>query len=253
MPQAPQVPFQLTPQQQADVDAVLRNWEQRSAKISTLKCNFKMWEYDSVFGPADKPKKESSGSIKYVRPDKGFYKVDGAEGEHWISDGKSIYELNHTKKQLIERKLPPELQGKAISDGPLPFIFGIEAEKVKHRYFVRVITPQGSKGQIWLEAYPKYRQDAANFQRIEVILAEADFLPFAVQLYLPNGKSRTVYRFSDFSVNNPLDNVGNLFSAKPRTPFGYQHVVEEAPDVQTAPPSQGPGTQATLPGTGVRK
>jgi TIGR03009 family protein len=254
MPPAPQVPFQLSPQQQNDVDVVLRAWEQRSAKISTLKCNFKIWEYDNVFGPADKPKKENKGTIRYVRPDKGEYKVEGPEGEHWISTGKAIFEMNHPKKQLIERRLPPELQGKAISDGPLPFIFGIEAEKVKYRYFVRVITPAESKGQIWLEAYPKFRQDAANFQRIEVILSETDFLPFAVQLYLPNGKNRTVYRFSETVVNSHIDNFLGFFSQTPRTPFGYQRIVEEAPQVQTAPPETGQvPPQATLPGSGVRK
>jgi TIGR03009 family protein len=222
-----------------------------------LKCNFRIWEYDSVFGPANQPKKEGKGSIKYVRPDKGEYKVEGPDGEHWFSNGKAIYEMNHSKKQLIERRLPPELQGKAISDGPLPFIFGVEAEKVKQRYFVRIITPTEAKGQVWLEAYPKFRQDAANFQRIEIILTENDLLPFAVQLYLPNGKNRTVYRFNDISVNNPLDNILGFFNGTPRTPFGYQHIVEEAPDVQTAPAVSAPTgqrpMQATLPQPGIRK
>lgn len=216
-----------------------------------------MWEYDNVFGPADKPKKESNGTINYIRPDKGEYKVDGSDGEHWKSDGKAIYEVNHTKKQLIVRPLPPELQGKAISDGPLPFVFGVEAEKVKHRYFVRVITPPESKGQIWLEAYPKYRQDAANFQRIEIILSEADLLPFAVQLYLPNGKSRTVYRFSETKVNNPIGGFMNIFNGPARTPFGYQRIVEEAPEVQAAPAASAPTgqrpAQAALPAPGLRK
>ena len=37
------------------MDAVLIRWEKSNRSVTTLACGFKMWEYDSVFGPADGP------------------------------------------------------------------------------------------------------------------------------------------------------------------------------------------------------
>ena len=71
------------------------------------------------------------------------------------------------------------MQGKAIVDGPLPFLFGAKADKIKARYWLRVITPSDAKGEYWLEAWPKSRYDSANFQRVEIILDEKDYLPKA--------------------------------------------------------------------------
>ena len=66
------------------------------------------------------------------QPAKGdWVKQTDAIGEHWVCDGKSVFEYRHDQKQLVERPIPPQLQGKAIVDGPLPFLFGAEAAKLK--------------------------------------------------------------------------------------------------------------------------
>ena len=87
----------------------------------------------------------------------------GDTGEHWVCNGTSIYEFRHGDRQLRETKLPPELRGKAISDGPLPFVFGAKADTLKKRYFMRLVTPPGVTDQIWLESLPRFQADAANF------------------------------------------------------------------------------------------
>lgn len=222
----PTAPFQLTPQHQAYLDRVLQAWEQRSSNVKTFECDFTRWEYDPVFGDADKPKHTDTGHIKYAAPDKGRFEVEGDRAEKWICNGKSIFEYNHTKKQLIEYKLPPHMQGKAIANSPLPFIFGAKADELRRRYFMRVVTPADVKGQIWLEAYPKLQQDAANFKRTELILTGKDMTPHALQIYLPNGKNRTVYQFSNIVINNPLRFFkGDPFHAL--TPPFWKKIVEE--------------------------
>ncbi|MHB1034273.1 MAG: TIGR03009 domain-containing protein [Pirellulales bacterium] len=234
---APQEPFQLTPQQQAALDLVLRAWEQRSAKVDTFKCSFTRWEYDPVFGPTDPnaPKNVSQGNLKYKTPDKGMFRVAGTTPEQWVCDGKSIFEFNYTKRELIERKLPPDMQGKAIVDSPLPFLFGAQADRLKQRYFMRIL-PASQKGQILLEAYPRFRQDAANFRKTELLLTEKDMLPFALQIFLPNGKSRTVYQFENVSINNILD----IFDfSSPRTPLGWKKIVEDPQQVARQPSATG--------------
>ena len=74
------------------------------------------------------------------------------------------------------------MQGKAISDGPLPFVFGAKADTLRKRYFMRIITPPGVTDQIWLESLPRYQADAANFSKVELILQARDLMPFAIQI-----------------------------------------------------------------------
>jgi len=261
------VPFELSPEEFEQLDRVLTAWEQQSSRIATFTANFTIWEYDGVFISEKIPAKIGTGEIKYKKPDKGMYRVKEVKlweadknnpeqgehipskepGDHWVCDGKSVFEYDYKQKHLIERPLPPELQGKAIANGPLPFMFGAEKRMLLDRYLMRVITPPNVEGQIWLVAYPRYQQDAANFVKAEIILAEQNLLPLAVQLYLPNLKSRTVYQFTDHNINeNFLTQliINNWFSA-PRTPFGWKRVVEQ-------PPANAPPQTATVPGAPPR-
>jgi len=229
-------PFLLRPHEQAQLDRALNAWEQHSAGVKTFACEFKRWEYDLVWGPTDKARFEDVGVIKYAAPDRGLFKVEGDRAEHWICDGKSFWQYDFARKLLIEHKLPPHMQGKAIRNGPLPFLFGTKAADLKQRYFLRVITPQGVRDQTWLEAYPRFQADAANFSRAELILDNRAMTPFALQIHLPNGKTRTAYRFHKIVINDPLGFLkGNPFHAS--RPRGWKTITEEtsAPQVGRQP------------------
>jgi TIGR03009 family protein len=225
---------------------------------------------------------ESQGELKYTAPDKGLYRItkikhywpdprapEGRKletrsvddwfkqsespgwqwrGEYWVCDGLSIWEYNFNEKQLVERKLPPELQGKAIADGPLPFLFSAKADKLTGRYFLRIATPPEVKGQIWLDALPRYQVDAANFKRATLILDSRTYLPFALkvvppQQYRPDLKdeSHFVLRFQNNVVNDPLRIFKADFS-KPALPRGWTKV-EDVPR-----PVPGATVQAPRPG-----
>ena len=257
--QPPKAPFELTPQQQEVLMRVLRAWEERSNKIRTLSCDFTRWDYDPVFGQPDPDNpnavipKQSKGVLKYAAPDKVLYRIEeiteyaGMEngekkfqkrpegGEHWVCDGLAIWEYNHQKKQLIERRLPPELQGKAIADGPLPFLFGAQADKLMQRYWMRLVTPPDVPGQIWLEAFPKYSLDAANFRRATLILDQKTMLPHAIEVTLPNGKSRHVHQFEGNVVNN-LFRIFQGDFAKPALPRGWTKIEETARSPEASHP-----------------
>ena len=110
-----------------------------------------------------------------------------------MCDGKSVFEYRHDQKQLVERPIPPQLQGQAIVDGPLPFLFGAEAKKLKDRYWMR-IERQPNPDQIWLMALPKFQAQAADFRAVRVILDRQQLLPVAMQVQLPDG-SRHEYMF----------------------------------------------------------
>jgi len=270
-----QVPagFQLNQLQQAYLDQVLKSWETESAKINTFKCPFERWEYDRAFGPAqDVPLFKDKGELSYQKPDKGSFQItevnkwqakpvpageqpatevqgdwvnqSDAIGEHWVCDGKAVFEYRHDQKQLVERPIPAELQGKSIVDGPLPFLFGAEAEKLKARYWMR-IQSHADPNLIWLQARPKYQADAANYQGVELMLDRQRMLPSAMRVHLPNGSCHMyLFDLPNASVNGHIDRLMTLFQA-PRTPFGWKRVVEDLP-ADPAPPRQAaqPGEQA---------
>ena len=54
----------------------------------------------------------------------GVYEIttEGNE-ERRVCDGKAIYQFDYKQKKLKEYPLPKNLQGKAITNGPLPFVF----------------------------------------------------------------------------------------------------------------------------------
>lgn len=265
-PAAPAFP-QLTPQEQAALDRLLAAWEGRNAAVTTWACTFYKWEYNA-WSPADASGErlafsESSGEIKYANPDKGLFRVKeskqwngqtrryeaktGEAGEHWVCNGTSIYEFRHTERQLRETKLPPEMQGKAISDGPLPFVFGAKADTLKKRYAMRLITPPGVTDQIWLEALPRMQADAANFSKVELILQARDLMPFAMQIFKPGGQDRDVFQFDPRTslIDKGLDMIRDF--SKPVTPLGYTFILEDGQGGAPQPPPRQSAAPAALP------
>ena len=272
-PQPPPPPFVLTPAEQAQLDRLLLFWEKSSQNIKTFRCNFTRWEYDPVFGPPEKPLFRDQGELRYAAPDKGLYSVDGTRAEKWISDeggqgrsgrwaasegraekwicdGKSIFEYDFQRKRVVEHKLPPQLQGKAVADGPVPFLFGAKAEQLSRRYWLRIVTPPGTQGEVWLDAYPKFLADAQNFRHVELILAvgQNEVRPSAVQIHHPNGKNRTVYQFESAVVNKTgvRDVFEDPFHA--RVPAGWQKLVEDAPQAPSPPQRRGFGNAPAVIG-----
>ena len=274
-----QPPFQISPEHQKYLDELLAYWEHRSNQISTFKCSFTRWEYKPAFlADPNKAWTISEGVVQYAQPDKGLFRIDkigrytppaknpdgtivpgaretyanqgGVFGEYWICDGESVFEYNYAQKQLIERELPADMRGQAIADGPLPFLFGAKADRLKSRFWMRVITPPDVQKEYWIDARPKTRQDAANYERIEVILDQTDFLPKAMQIYLPGGTERTSFQFASRTVNSPWELFKRDFS-KPALPRGWTKVTERPPasipPQQPLPPANG-AEQALRPG-----
>lgn len=253
-------PFQLSPVEQQYVDQILQEWENRGEEVKTFDCQFDLWEYDNVFGPRteggqaiNEPIRKSKGRLTYSKPDKGSFKIEEiysfvakpegqpAEyeiqedevGNHWVCDGKAIYEYNHEKKQLVVQKLPEEMRGTDIVNGPLPFLFGAKAEELKARYWIR--SKQSDATTIWLEAYPRTQADAANYHHVEVMLERKTMSPKALQVHQPNRANRDVYMFQPAKINGTMEKLfGGLFD-QPRTPFGWRKVVLEAPTEPVGP------------------
>lgn len=258
--------FQLNALEQAMLDQVLDAWQVHSGKVNDFKCAFERWEYNA-FSPKvngqEAPLNKCTGELSYKKPDKGSFQITEvrtfktnppaadqapnaplagdwvkqptAIGEHWVCDGKSIFEYRHQDKQLVERPIPPQLQGQSIVDGPLPFLFGADAAKLKARYWLR-IEQQPNKDIIWITALPRFQAQAADYSKVEIMLDRTRLLPTAMQVHMPDG-SRHVYMFrlAEATVNNKFAIFDGLF-ARPRVPLGWKHVVEQPQMAQAANP-----------------
>jgi TIGR03009 family protein len=268
-PAAPQVPpgFQLNALEQANLDQVLDKWQLESGTIVTFKCSFDRWEYDVAFGPNNNqdPLNKNHGELSFHKPDKGSFEITeiktfkelpvapGAQrqgdwvkqpdaiGDHWVCDGKSVYEYRQSQKQLVEHPIPPQLQGQSIVDGPLPFLFGADKAKLKQRYWMRIDQQQNQDpNQIWLIAKPKFQEQAADMTEVDVILDRQLLLPRYMQVWMPN-RNRHMYIFdlASCSKNNLIDRLPALFE-RPRIPMGWKRVVENVPLQQAAQPAAPP-------------
>jgi TIGR03009 family protein len=245
-------PFQLTQQEEAYLDRVLNTWQTETEKIKTFTCKFTRWNYNPAFEhPQYKnmPIAVNDGELKYAAPDKGTFHVERVRhlnpktgkyedakdehGEHWVCDGKSIWEHNHKEKCVIERPIPEHLQGQAIRNTPLPFLFGSRAEDLKRRYFLRIVTPKEfAEKEIWVDAFPRTQQDAANFQRAILRLDRSKFQPVALRIYDP-GDTYSSYEFAKIQINHPWEKLRQFFAA-PRAPLGWRRVLELPPDAAAA-------------------
>lgn len=234
---APTQPFQaLEPAHQQYLDKVLDVWEQRTAAVERYRCDFRRYEMDPGVDQAN-AKSVAEGSLKFMQPDKGLFRVDklafhaGLDenkapkyrenerqkfGEYWICDGEYVHILDRNEKKATKVQLPPEMRGQQIYLSPLPFLFGVKAAEIKTRYWIRPIipAPQGST-DVWLEAWPKRLDDAGNYSRVQIVLDRTDVLPKALIVLLPHWTPeqphKEIYEFSNREVNwSLLDRIRDL-------------------------------------------
>jgi len=216
------------------LDRVLLEWEQKTAGIKYYQCEFERYDLsqDAVLAQRNIHTSFAKGQIKFMAPDKGLFRVDEMKsiadkgavkpqfranplkkfGEFWICDGAWVHILDRNAKTAVRTELPPELRGKQIYLSPLPFLFGVKAEEVKRRYWIRPIRPPaGDNNSRWLEAWPKRLDDAGSYSRVQIVLDSKDMLPKSLIVFKPNfelGKSplREVYEFKKRKVGQSLFN-----------------------------------------------
>ena len=70
-------PFVLSPQEEAELDGLLKAWEKQSQGVKYFYCEFNRLEYNPAFagGNPNQLTTESHGEIKFAAPDKGLFRV----------------------------------------------------------------------------------------------------------------------------------------------------------------------------------
>ncbi len=281
------MPFEpLNAAQQDYLDKVLNVWEMNTAKIQRYQCNFKRWIFDPTQNTGNDAAAKGEGTIRFMQPDKGLFRVDKLEffagrddkqnalyrenerqklGEYWLCDGEYVHILDRNDKKCLKVELPPEMRGNQIHLSPLPFLFGVKAQEIKERYWVRPIAPPAGSRDVVLETFPKRPDDAGNYSRVQIVLDAVDVLPKTLVVFLPNFRPdqphREVYEFTDRDKDwNMLDQMKDkLFRDEfiPKSlPKDWEIVVEPylapqsgqgQPVAAQQPGAQQPGAQQLAP------
>ncbi len=273
---APQPPanFQNSASDEAYLNDLLIAWENKSKAVVNFRCKFVCHKYN-IYGPAPDYKfSEDSGELSYRSPDRGSFKIESSnvwtpeartaddtgpikgtytEQEnaktHWVCDGKSVFEFDYSQKQLKERPIPPEMQGQRIVDGPLPFLFGAEANKLKARYWFRICKEPTltTDTQLCIQALPKFQSDAANYKTVLVVfdMKHEYLMPKGIIVYHADN-SRDSYSFdlASAQINRQFGQLFEALFSAPRTPFGWTKIMAEQ--------SSDPTRQASEQGEGPR-
>jgi TIGR03009 family protein len=263
----PPAPFQLTSEEENWLDQFLKDWENERQKIKTFKCNFKRWQYYPDLARSKAEEKEPAhvdyGIINFASPNKVKYQVlytypaDGKRErepieenrkELYICDGKAFYWYTHNVKRLDEYQLPPNFQLKDFDKTSGCFFFHFhfplvpflckEAKDLQQSCYIRLVTPADVKNQIWIVAYPRSQEEAANYHYTIMILETPKLTPMALKTVFPGGKNYVSYQFYDVKINDPhKDTEKNPFQAD--TPRGWQKEIHPAQSVSALKPPPG--------------
>lgn len=253
---APRVDQQLIP--------ILKAWEEKSAAIDRVTAELKRFDYDHVF----RIEKRAIGEYWFEAPDKGridfrpdpqipdppqsrivrdgtpqIYTVQADSHQVWICTGNEILDIDVPNKSYNRAEIASQFRGERITDGPLPFLFGMKASKVMDRYVLSVGTMHDPEGKrpvpegappaepiIHIVAFPLDPRLQQEFRKAEVLLDARTYTPRAVKLFDPTGNRETVYVFG-------VHKKPGLFERKPWNVDlkGYQLLLNEKYDAPDGP------------------
>ncbi len=240
-PQKPQRPpsqeLRIEPLE-PELEKLLQEWERVSSKFERLSGEHERIVYNKVF----EVEKYAQGQFYYEGPDKGRidlepyklgknqaakrenpktgnpYRVEADKQTKWICTGKEVLTIDEEEKTFEAFPLPPELQGKNIIHGPLPFLFGMKADEAKRRFQLSFTAPKKNTDKVvWITAKPRRVMDHENFKEATIILDRKRFVPMAVKLLDPSENLETVYSFKEIHINN-VSVVPQIFRKDPFHP-----------------------------------
>ncbi|MDR0520409.1 MAG: hypothetical protein LBH00_01000 [Planctomycetaceae bacterium] len=238
------VPFFLSPEEQAELDAFLIRWEKHSTNIKRYDVDFNLFIYDPTIPGAvpNKPHKVAFGYFKYIaNPLRFIYHVEGEwQGNKQIKrDGdknpnifaeksiinpQTVFRYDYNAKTVIKINVPPELIGKGIADSPLPLIFGAKADDLKRRFSMKIMPTAPKDTRMWLHARPLLIEDQQEFKQLEILLDKQTLEAVGLKEYDINDKAYKVFELKDAKINNNLDKILDALATMFKTdaPMGWR-------------------------------
>jgi TIGR03009 family protein len=235
----------------ARMNQILDAWAKKSQSTDSLHARFIREDYADDW----QTKTRYSGAAFVKRPNLAYLNFDKmpddpagkpVPNERIICTGTDVYQFLTETKQVHVYPLPPEERARALEEGPLPFLFNMDAAKIKARYAIRLV---GEKDNLFLIGIkPLTDQDREAFSLAYIWLDASKFQPTKIQLHDPsNPKNTKTYTFSEVGMNRTISDA--YFDAKSQwqqvRPAGWDLVMHDL----EGKPVAGAGVAAPAAGT----
>jgi TIGR03009 family protein len=230
----------------ADMDAVLRDWEEQSAKLQTLEVDIYRTDQDRAWGD----EAQFSGHAAFKSPDLAFvdYKKvklkpqpnpnpkaknrqefvaeKGKDGkpiatpfETILCTGTEVWHYRYDVKQVFIWPLGKDARKKALDEGPLPFLFRMRSGDAKQRYDM-VLRGQDQKLSL-VEIHPRMKEDQDVFSTAFVYLDRVYILPRRIVLVSPDNAKVQDFILTNHHANEPVKEQ-YFVGIKPGKPWKVQ-------------------------------
>lgn len=214
------------------LDAVLLNWERSMAPLQSLQAQCQRTTVDATF----KATTVMVGIAKYIKPNLALLDLRDTNKdrpdhyEKFVSSGTYLFQYAPDAKKIRYKAIPAPQPGQVAEDNVLTFIFGIKAATAKQTYDLRL----GKEDQhyFYIDIFPIRRQDMADFQQAQLVLAKETYLPRRLWFKEPNGNTVT-WDLPRIDRDVRLDR--NEF-VKPDLPPGWTMEKMEEPKAAAEPP-----------------
>ncbi len=209
-------PFELTQTEQAQVDSVLKKWEEASRKHERVALEFYRFEYKPAFARASNtPIHIDKGEMGFTSSGKWTWRIrgewvgdefiEGQRAARMVFDGESIYEFNYREKTvsqfiLAEQGILAKAMNEIMARHFRPFLFASDMKDLKNRFFIRLLELPNDK-QVCIDVWPRFLEDARYSRRTRMILNTSNMQPVGLMNTLPNGTDRYAYQFTKVEIN----------------------------------------------------
>ncbi len=254
--QAPAAGKAAQPGAGVDPDRIVRNnrrmnelllqWEEVSQKLKTL--NVTMYRQDEAPDWGDRELYVGQALFKSpdlawidfkqvaLDPKTGKERRDAkgnmitSDYERIICTGDEVWHYKVREKQIFIFPLEKNDRGRALDEGPLPFLFNMKADEARRRYQMSLIGENEKSAAIRVD--PKLQLDKESFHHAIIRLDKQSFFPTDIQLVSPDQKSTKYFKvFGKPGMNVRIDdkNFKGVVMPKPWT------VVRDNGDSKPAP------------------
>ena len=168
------------------LDAVLMQWQQKMQNVQTLLVpQLGRSDVDKTFRVTT----NWQGTAKYMKPGLALlemYQRDRPQVyEKYICTGTFLYQFVPSDQIVRVMEMPPPKPGQMADDNFLALLFSTRADEARRRYDIRLV--KEDQYYVYLEIFPRFPNDKADFQRARLALNNQSFLPRSLWFEQPNG------------------------------------------------------------------
>ncbi len=210
------------------MEALLQQWAAKSAELKSLEVSIERIDKDAAWGDeehyighaafraphfafldyrkvkmqlAPDPKNANNKALVPVKTKAG--KIDAPPYETIVCSGAEIWHYRYAKKQIIVYTLDKEVRKRALEEGPLPFLFNMNAGDAKRRYAMMLHSEDAKRYVVMLQ--PLLPEDKEVFSEAWLSLDKTWLLPTRIVLISPDRKIQQDFRLSNIKANLPVE------------------------------------------------